>query len=1415
MSQSFTRWTLAAMLAWCSCPAAVIAQNKTGAQEKPHVVFVVGTHHYSPEKSMPVFAKRLESYGIRTTVLIPEGDPERNKNGTGIPGLEALDDADAVVFFMRFLALPEAQLKPIVDYVKSGKPAIGIRTATHAFAYPEGDKRAVWNNGFGRDVLGTKYFIHLQGATQVEHVLDHRSHLILNGVPAKFNDPGTLYKVELPDDATPILMGTGRSKKVGTVKNAFGTHELKPVNSWPVAWTWKNQWGGRVFGTTLGHPKSYETDAANRLLLNGIHWALGRTLGASFERKTVEEKNRSLKRPIDLSAGHDPEIERKSFHLLPGFECNLFAAEPMLVNPIHMTWDAQGRLWVACSTSYPQIKPGEDPDDQIIVLEDTDDDGRADKSTVFAGGLYVPTGLEMGDGGVYVANAPDLLFLKDTDGDLKADVREVVLTGFATEDNHHSISAWRWGPGGWLYFQEGTFMHSQVETPRGLVRLENGGVFQFRPREMDLRVYADYRASNPWGHMFDRWGQGVLIDNPRLFYEAPLTGNSRAKMPFDPSGTGTKQAGGEFTSGRHLPEEYRGQIFTNQYKTHIVTRYAVTDDQAGFSIKEQEPLIRSDSAYFRPVDLKMGPDGAVYILDWYNPLIGHMQHSFRDERRDSTHGRVWRVTYKGRPLVKKPKLIGVPLAEVVSHLRDPEDWTRYQVRRVLYNANPDDAAAAISSFATALDPAEAGYDHARMEALWAFQTIGKVNTHLLRDLLKAKHPLARSGALRVLRYWHAEFPDRLELLATAVQDEHPRVRLEAVLTAGFVPNPEAMKIAVRVIDRPMDRFLDHSLKLTVDGLTPHWLAAYKAGTLKFDTTDQQNYALSNVTSNESVTVLVDILNSANVTPQAVSGPVVAVAQSATARQLQPLSLTLFEYLRSYNNRLHTGDDTRALTMILDALDQAARQRGVRVVGGEGTVQRAIGVNNDHVRAAAARLAGSWRLKKVASQLQGLVNSERTASAVRQAAATSLGEIPGKGNTKFLKNLTKPSQPIDKRYLGVLGLASSLLKQAAPVAAEVLTVDPTNADPGPLVAAFVERKEGADLLGQALAAVTVHPLAAAKSMDYMIRVGQQHPGLVKAFGGEVAAGSLEGLLQQEDAKKLAREILAKGNAARGELIYRRAETSCMTCHGIGNAGNTLGPDLAAIGSSSPPDYIVDSLLRPSKVIKEFYETMIVLTDKGKVVTGILQVKSDEKIVLRDASSEGKEITILSEQVEDLKKGPSLMPTGLANKVRNRQEFLDLARFITELGRPGPYATSVAQVIRRWRVQHVDTAPDDVDWTSLGTLGESGMPAYTLVSGLLPAAEMTGTASQRTAVLAGQVDVTAGGLIGLKINSPVGLRVFVDGKPVSLEGDRAVRVRPGRLSLACVVDLRERGEEGLRVELVDVPGSSAAFKVVGGR
>lgn len=1415
-SVSLFQWSLLLLtgIGICFTTQTSYAQDEAKQTEQPHVVFVVGTTHYSPQQTIPKFAKRLEEYGFKTTVIVPNGDPERNKNNEGLPGLSVLERADLAVFYMRFLQLPPGQFAHIRKYIESGKPAIGLRTSTHAFDYEKGHPLAEWNRGFGKRVLGSEYFLHLSSETVVDHVPEHRDHEILNGVAARFIDPGTLYKAKPPADATLLLTGTGKSKRTGLVKNQFGTHELAAENSWPVAWTWKNEWGSRVFTTTLGHEKSFNLEAVNRLLINGVHWCLEKPVGTTPARMAVANSAPNLKRPFELTQDHDPEIERKSFTMLPGYEVNLFAAEPMLVNPIHMTWDSQGRLWVICSTSYPQVLPGEKPNDQIVILEDTDQDGRADKSTVFADGLYVPTGLELGDGGVYVANAPDLLFLKDTDGDGKADHREVVLTGFATEDNHHSISAWRWGPGGWLYFQEGTFMHSQVETPYGTVRLENGGVFQFHPRTRRLNVFADYRASNPWGHMFDDWGQSFVIDNPRLYFTAPLTANSRAKLGYEASGQGTKQCGGEFVASRHFPPEVQGEIWTNQYKSHVIARYEVSDEGAGYAIKGLDPLIKSSSSYFRPVDLKMGPDGAAYILDWYNPLIGHMQHSFRDERRDTTHGRVWRVTYKGRPTVEPPQLVGVPLEKVVPHLKDPESFTRQQVKRVLYDAGQDDAKLALDNFVAKLDPLEEQYAHHQLEALWCYQTIGVVNEPLLLEVLKSKDARARAAALRVLRYWHPQVKNALELLETAIHDPHPRVRLEAVLTAGFIPDPRSVTIAVKAIDAPLDRYLEHALKLTIDGLQSEWLKPYQAGDVKFEKTAHQNYALANLLSNESIDVIIDLLNAGSIDAELLQGPAQVVAEKANANQLEPLVLSLVEVTREYKTQGGKGISPEALSTLLDAMDRAARERGVVPKGNIGAMlSRSAVVPGVSVQKSVARLIGSWKLTREGKRLQREINAAETDAEVKQLAAESLGMLGDAGSLKYLNALAQSKKPLNQRLLGVYGLAAHDMKQAAALTPELLKTDPGETDPAWFLLAFTKRKGGPEILAETLKSASIHPKVNERIKQYLIETGETNPALISAFSGAVMQDSLEAQLLKENVIDLATDARENGDASRGELIFRRAELACMKCHSISNAGPVLGPDLAAIGSSSPPDYIVDSFLRPSKVIKEFYESIMVVTDEGRVMNGILVVQDDQKVVLKDASQQGKLVTIPADQIDLTKKLPSLMPQGLAGKLKDRQEFLDLVKFITELGRPGPYATSVAQVVRRWRVTGADDQLTPKEIADFSALEQSTEAAYSMVNGTLPNTDIDRQKPYTRAIAF--VDVNQPGYVQLEVSSVRGLKVWQNERPVDLKKSTLLLLPEGRTQFTFEIDRKTQGDSGLRVEFQKASQQpEGRFKVVGG-
>ena len=264
-------------------------------------------------------------------------------------------------------------------------------------------------------------------------------------------------------------------------------------------------------------------------------------------------------RKVDAAA----DAERASFDVAEGYEVNLFAADPLLAKPTQINFDARGRLWVACSAAYPQVKPEEPANDKIVILEDTDGDGTADKAEVFADSLLIPTGVEPGDGGAYVAQGTELLHFKDTNGDGVADERRVVLSGFGTEDTHHIIHTLRWGPDGGLYFNQSIYIHSHIETPWGVQRLAGGGIWRLQPDSQWLSIFARGWI-NPWGHAFDRWGQSFVTDGaggqginhaiPGGAY-ATAVGVPRILPGLNPGSP--KFCGAEILSGRHLPTTSR------------------------------------------------------------------------------------------------------------------------------------------------------------------------------------------------------------------------------------------------------------------------------------------------------------------------------------------------------------------------------------------------------------------------------------------------------------------------------------------------------------------------------------------------------------------------------------------------------------------------------------------------------------------------------------------------------------------------------------------------------------------------------------------------------------------------------------------------------------------------------------------
>jgi putative heme-binding domain-containing protein len=1120
-------------------------------------------------------------------------------------------------------------------------------------------------------------------------------------------------------------------------------------------------------------------------------------------------------RALDKIPDPDPEIERRSLQVAEGFEVNLFAADPLLAKPIQMNFDAAGRLWVACSEVYPQIKPGQHANDKIIILEDTKGTGRADKTTVFADGLLIPTGVEPGDGGAYVANSTDLLHFSDPGADGRARRRRVVLSGFGTEDTHHLLHTLRWGPDGMLYFNQSIYIHSHIETPHGVRRLNGGGVWQFRPETMQLEVFAR-GFYNAWGHHFDRWGQSFVTDGahvegvnyivPGASYPA-TPGATRILHGLNPGSP--KHCGAEILSGRHLPEEWRGNLLANDFRGHRVCRFMLREDGSGYASQEKAELIKTNHPAFRPVDIKMGPDGAIYIADWYNPIIQHGEVDFRDPRRDTTHGRIWRVTAKGRPLVERPRLVGASTEALLEALKAPEDWTRHFARRVLKERGAR-VQPALAAWVRGIEAADA--EPYLLEALWTYQALDVVEPKLLARLLQARDHHIRAAATRVAGHWQARLAHPLELLAARVADEHPQVRLEAVRALGQLTSAGAAQAALAALDRPMDPFLDYALWLTARELEPYWMPALQAGTLDFNANARHLlFALQAVGSRTSVPLLVALLRSGKVARDREESVLTLLA---TIGGPPELGMVLDDVLTKKD--VAVGRQVN----LLAALEQAGRQRGARPEGDPGRISLLLRSDSETVRAAALRLAGLWRVEALRPKLLEVARANDSGDLPRQAAIDALAQLGGPLSRTALEELADSDRPGPVRRMAVAALAAVDLASAARRAVELLKAAPAD-DPADLLTAFVQRKGGIAALTAALAGQQL-PADAAKIGIRAVRAsGRDAPTLIAVLTKAGNLTAVQRALTPEQLQALTADVLKHGDAARGEVVYRRKDQACLKCHAIAGAGGQVGPDLTSIGASAQVDYLVESILLPNKVIKENYHSLVVSTKQGRVVTGIKVRETKTELVLRDA--EDREVAIPAGDIDEKINGGSLMPEGLADAL-TRAELVDLVRFLSELGKVGPYAVSPARVVRRW--QALDSTPqvrELLRTTRLAAAAGSDpalmwVPAYSQVSGSLPLDALARIAFRSDAnavsVARCQLEVTTPGKVRLRLNSAQGVTAWMDGQPLEATAAMVVDLASGVHTLTIAIDRVQR-HDGLRCELDDVPGSSARVRVVGGK
>lgn len=952
-----------------------------------------------------------------------------------------------------------------------------------------------------------------------------------------------------------------------------------------------------------------------------------------------------------------PAEELATLTVHADYELNVFASEADgVVKPLQIRWDERGRLWVLCPVSYPQVRPGEKANDRIVICEDSNGDGRADNFTTFAEGLFMPTGLELGDGGAYVTQGTDLWHLRDTNGDGKADARRLVVGGFGTADTHQMVNCLSWGFGGELWFTQGHHIWSRVETPYGVEHLNRSGVWRLRPRtlRMDSFFQMSSAGANCWGVLTDDFGQVFHKTGADIggFYSVPGLIRTDLALPSEILRlfqARMKQVGFDFVNTRHFPDNLQGTVAVGGFYDNTLQHHQLEYRDAVFTTRQLPNLVETTNKVFRPVDVRVGPDGAIYFADWYNPIIGHYQASYRHPDRDKDHGRVWRLQRKDRALVKPVWLTGAKTEALLEQLDSPERWAKYQAKRLLFERDTKEVVAALDRWVKPLQPGDARDEYRRLQALGVFEAHETPRPELLKSLLRSPDFRVRAYAIRALANWSraGAMPDALALLRAQADDPEPRVRLEAVVAASYLADPAAITIATRVLDQPMDKYLDYALTKAVDALRPQWSGPLAAGKLAFAKDEH----------------LLHVLKSGGVT----NADAIIRSRFAKLPDTDPAARLWLGALASVGNaddlRL-VFDRARSDAALLDTLVTEAAARKLTPAGDVAAdLRQMLNAPDEALRLRAVQLAGAWRVGALASRVEALATNKTTPTALRAASLGALADLRARGAVPTLAAMVASPDDAPAALAALEALLRVSVPDAARVAVKRVAGSANAAEAGFWLRPFTRRVGSAGPLARALNDSPLPPAQARHALNALSHSSSRYERpLIEKLTEQAGFSPELPVFSTEFVRDLVAEARARGNAAEGRNHY--AALACAACHTINGEGGKAGPDLSALGRGLPPDMIVTELIWPQLNVKEGFEALSVTTKDGRFVEGIRQSETGDELAIRDTLT-GEITRIRRAQVAQVKPTGSVMPEGLTAPL-SRPQLADLVRYLMELG-----------------------------------------------------------------------------------------------------------------------------------------------------
>lgn len=971
-----------------------------------------------------------------------------------------------------------------------------------------------------------------------------------------------------------------------------------------------------------------------------------------------------------------PAEEQKGFHLPPGFVIELVASEPAIHKPINIDFDDRGRLWVTESVEYPF--PAADADkarDCVKVLESTRKDGVYDKVTTFADRLNIPIGVLPTATGAIIHSIPKVWSMVDTKGKGQADKREELLGTFGFQDTHGMTGNFNWGFDGRVYATHGFANRSVVKARDGsTLTMHSGNTYRFQQDGTKLEQFT-WGQVNPFGLCFDPLGNLYSADcETKPVYQLlrgghyPGFGTPHDSLGFAPEMCPHKHgssaiAGIVYYAADQFPPEYRGTIFLGNVVTCRINHDKIQWHGSSPRAIEQPDFLTSDDPWFRPVCMKLGPDGALYVADFYNRIIGHYEVRLDHPGRDRERGRIWRIWYKGtdgkNKLPASRDLSKASIPDLVKELADPNLTVRTFATNLLASR---DAGKVKAALAPVMKPGSSPFQ--RMHGLWVLERTAGLADETLLAAVADKDPGVCVHALRVLSERKELTAPQLQAVRAALGDKDANVQRAAADALGQHPLPENVRPLLDLLARvpAADTHLNYVVRMALrDQFRPEGSWSKLPDPWKEADARALADVAPGVASAQAGTFLLQHMQKVAEPPHNLARYLRHGARHVPAE----LQGKLVEFARG-----KPGKNIRDEATYFRAVQQGSQERGGPLIPtaqqwGKDLTARLLAAKEHDLLIQGADLAGSLKLKEEQKTLQALARRADLPEQPRKSACSALATIDPQASIAFLGGLLRDARVNPAVREHTANVLSGINRPAA--RGELVAALPTA--PGRLqsviAAGLAGNKEGASMLLDAIAAGKASPRLL-QEWPVRIRMAQTKlPGHEKRIteltaGLPAAEARLEKLLQQRKAGFQK----SKPDLAKGALIF---EKSCAVCHQMAGKGAKIGPQLDGIGNRGI-DRLLEDIVDPNRNVDQAFRASTLSLKNGQVKIGLVLREEGETVILAD--NEGKEIRIPKNSIAERSQSLlSPMPANFVDQVPEA-DFYHLLAFLLAQQTPGP-------------------------------------------------------------------------------------------------------------------------------------------------